>query len=702
MHDFLPVCREDMEKRGWEQCDFVYIIGDAYVDHPSFGPAIISRLLEAHGYKVGIIAQPDWKDKESIQILGRPRLGFLVSAGNMDSMVNHYSVSKKRRKSDSYTPGGVMGKRPDYATIVYSNLIRSVYKDAAIIIGGIEASLRRLAHYDYWSNKLKRSVLLDSQADIISYGMGEHSIVEIADALNSGIDVHDVTFIDGTVYRTRSLENVYDYTLLPDFDRLKDDKLEYARSFYVQYSNTDPFSGKRLVEPYSGKEFVVQNPPSKPLTQEEMDDVYALPYMRTYHPMYEADGGIPAIQEIRFSLISNRGCFGACSFCALTFHQGRIIQARSHESLIAEAKLLTEDPEFKGYIHDVGGPTANFRFPACEKQLTKGACPHKQCLFPEPCKNLRADHSDYIELLRKLRSLPKVKKVFIRSGIRFDYVLADKNRLFLKELCEHHVSGQLKVAPEHISDAVLTKLGKPKNAVYRQFVKEYNDMNKRLGKDQYLVPYLMSSHPGSTMKEAVELAEYLRDLGYMPEQVQDFYPTPSTISTCMYYTGVDPRTMEPVYVPVNPHEKAMQRALIQYRDPKNYDLVVEALHKAGRTDLIGFDQKCLVRPRGLGANYGAPAKNGASAKNRASDKNGASTKNGISDKHVGNSAKSKNDRTNSTKSSGRSGDRFAAKNNSGTKNGFGNNPKNSSGNHSDSARPQKKKAIRNIHKKSSK
>jgi uncharacterized radical SAM protein YgiQ len=651
MHDFLPVCREDMEKRGWEQCDFVYISGDAYVDHPSFGPAIISRLLEAHGYRVGIIAQPDWKNRESIQVLGRPRLGFLVSAGNMDSMVNHYSVSKKRRPTDSYTPGGVMGKRPDYATIVYCNLIRSVYKDAAIIIGGIEASLRRLAHYDYWSNKLKRSVLLDSQADLISYGMGEHSIVEIADALNSGIDVHDVTFIDGTVYRTRSLENVYDYTLLPDYDRLKEDKTEYARSFYVQYSNTDPFSGKRLVEPYGGKEFVVQNPPSKPLSQDEMDDVYALPYMRTWHPMYEKDGGIPAIREIKFSLISNRGCFGACSFCALTFHQGRIIQSRSHESLIAEAKLLTEDPEFKGYIHDVGGPTANFRFPACEKQLTKGACPHKQCLFPEPCKNLRADHSDYIALLRKLRALPKVKKVFIRSGIRFDYVLADKSRLFLKELCEYHVSGQLKVAPEHVSDAVLSKLGKPKNAVYRQFVKEYNDMNRRLGKDQYLVPYLMSSHPGSTLKEAVELAEYLRDLGYMPEQVQDFYPTPSTISTCMYYTGLDPRTMQPVYVPVNPHEKAMQRALIQYRDPKNYDLVVEALHKAGRTDLIGFDAKCLVRPRGLGANYGSPAK-------RKENKNTASAKTNVS-------------RPGSDANSG-------------------------------SHRPQKKKAIRNIHKKASK
>jgi len=611
MHDYLPICRADMEKRGWEQCDFVYVSGDAYVDHPSFGTAIISRLLEAHGYKVGIIAQPDWTDPSSIQILGEPRLGFLVSAGNMDSMVNHYSVSKKRRQQDSYTPGGVMGKRPDYAVVVYCNLIRSVYRDAAIIIGGIEASLRRLAHYDYWSNRLKRSVLLDSQADLISYGMGEHSIVEIADALNSGIQVKDITFIDGTVFRTRNLDVVYDYQMLPDYDKMKRDKKEYAKSFYVQYSNTDPFMGKRLVEPYFGKEFVVQNPPAKPLTQEEMDQVYALPYMRSYHPSYEALGGVPAIREIKFSLISNRGCFGACSFCALTFHQGRIIQARSHESLIQEARLLTEDPDFKGYIHDVGGPTANFRFPACEKQLTKGACPHKQCLFPEPCKNLRADHSDYIALLRKLRELPKVKKVFIRSGIRFDYLLADKNRLFLRELCEHHVSGQLKVAPEHVSDAVLSKMGKPKNAVYNQFVKEYKEMNARIHKEQYLVPYLMSSHPGSSLKEAVELAEYLRDLGYMPEQVQDFYPTPSTISTCMYYTGLDPRNMEPVYVPVNPHEKAMQRALIQYRNPKNYDLVKEALIQAGRTDLIGFDKKCLIRPRsGMSGGFWGHSGNG--------------------------------------------------------------------------------------------
>lgn len=600
MSDFLPVCRKDMEARGWEQCDFVYVTGDAYVDHPSFGTAIISRLLEARGYRVGIIAQPDWRDRESIRILGKPRLGFLVSAGNMDSMVNHYSVSKKRRRQDLYTPGGVMGKRPDYATIVYSNLIRSVYKDVPVIIGGIEASLRRLAHYDYWSDKLKRSILLDSQADLLSYGMGEHSIAEIADALDAGIDVKMITFVEGTVYRTRSLENVYDYELLPDYEEMKEDKRQYARSFGIQYRNTDPYGGKRLAEPYSGRgyvEYVVQNPPAKPLSQEEMDEVYGLPYMRNYHPSYEASGGVPALQEIRFSLISNRGCFGACSFCALTFHQGRIIQARSHESLEAEARLLTQDPDFKGYIHDVGGPTANFRFPACEKQAKKGACPDRQCLFPKPCRNLNADHGDYIALLRRLRALPGVKKVFIRSGIRFDYLLADKNRDFLRELCKHHVSGQLKVAPEHVSDTVLRRMGKPENAVYRRFVREYAQMNERLGKDQYLVPYLMSSHPGSTLKEAVELAEYLRDLGYMPEQVQDFYPTPSTLSTCMYYTGVDPRDMTPVYVPKSPHEKAMQRALIQYRDPKNYDLVLEALKKSGRMDLVGYGRNCLIRPK---------------------------------------------------------------------------------------------------------
>lgn len=594
---FLPVCRKDMEERGWDAVDFAYVIGDAYVDHPSFGPAIISRILEANGYRVGIISQPDWKDNTSIMEYGEPKLGFLISGGNMDSMVNHYSVSKKRRKTDAFTPGGVMGKRPDYATIVYGNLIRQVYKKTPVIIGGIEASLRRLAHYDYWSNHLKRSILLDSGADLISYGMGERSIIEIADALKSGIAVGDITFIDGTVYKAKDLSSVYDAVTLPSYEELKKDKLNYARSFYVQYCNTDPFSGKRLVESYSDHLYVVQNPPAKPLSQPEMDRVYSFPYVRTYHPSYEAAGGVPAIEEVKYSLISNRGCFGGCNFCALTFHQGRIIQTRSHESLLAEANQFIWDKDFKGYIHDVGGPTANFRAPSCEKQLQYGVCKEKQCLFPKPCRNLKVDHKDYLKLLRKLRELPNVKKVFIRSGIRFDYLMADKDDMFFRELCEHHVSGQLKVAPEHISDAVLQKMGKPENRVYEAFTEKYKKINQKLGKNQFLVPYLMSSHPGSTMKEAVELAEYLRDLGYMPEQVQDFYPTPSTISTCMYYTGVDPRTMEKVYVPVNPHEKAMQRALIQYRNPKNYDLVMEALKKAGRMDLVGYDRHCLIRPR---------------------------------------------------------------------------------------------------------
>lgn len=595
--EFLPISKEDMQQRGWEQVDFVYVSGDAYVDHPSFGHAIITRVLEAHGYKVGIIAQPDWKNKESIMVFGEPRLAFLVSSGNMDSMVNHYTVSKKRRKTDAFTPGGVVGKRPDYATVVYSNLIRQVYKKTPIILGGIEASLRRLAHYDYWSNKLKRSILLDSGADILSYGMGERSIVEIAEALDSGMAVSDITYIDGTVCKVKSLDCVYDAITLESFNDLQQDKLNYARSFYVQYCNTDPFTAKRLVEPYGEHLYIVQNPPSKPLGQSEMDRVYSYPYMRTYHPSYEELGGVPAIEEVKYSLISNRGCFGACSFCALTFHQGRIIQTRSHESLISEAKKFIWDKDFKGYIHDVGGPTANFRAPACEKQLTHGACKNKQCLFPRPCKNMTVDHKDYLRLLRKLRELPNVKKVFIRSGIRFDYLIADKDDTFFRELCENHISGQLKVAPEHISDAVLQKMGKPENSVYQAFTKKYKQINEKLGKKQFLVPYLMSSHPGSTMKEAVELAEYLRDLGYMPEQVQDFYPTPSTISTCMYYTGVDPRTMEKVYVPINPHEKAMQRALIQYRNPKNYDLVLEALKIADRMDLVGYDKKCLIRPR---------------------------------------------------------------------------------------------------------
>lgn len=492
-----------------------------------------------------------------------------------------------------------MGLRPDMPTVVYSNLIRQTYKHTPIILGGIEASLRRLAHYDYWEDRVKRSVLLDSGADLISYGMGEHSIIEIADALNSGIPIEEITYIPGTVYKSKTTDTAYDPVALPSFDQVRDSKEAYAESFSVQYRNTDPFTAKPLIEDYGTRGYVIQNPPALPLSTQEMDDVYDLPYMGTWHPMYDSQGGIPALDEIRFSLTSNRGCFGGCSFCALTFHQGRILQTRSHESILKEAEKMTEDPAFKGYIHDVGGPTANFRHPACQKQLTKGVCTGKQCLFPSPCKNLIVDHQDYIQLLRKLRALPKVKKVFIRSGIRFDYVLADKSDAFLKELCQYHVSGQLKVAPEHVSDRVLKYMGKPENAVYKRFTQRYKAMNEKLGLKQYLVPYLMSSHPGSQLTDAVEMAEHLRDLGYMPEQVQDFYPTPSTISTCMYYTGIDPRTGESVYIPKDPHEKAMQRALIQYRDPKLYDLVKEALIKCGRQDLIGFGKECLIAPRNI-------------------------------------------------------------------------------------------------------
>ena len=596
MNDFLPISRHDMKERGWTECDFVYVIGDAYVDHPSFGHAIISRVLEHAGYKVGIISQPDWKDPASVTALGRPRLGFLVTGGNMDSMVNHYSVSRHRRRTDAFTPGGVMGKRPDYATVVYCNLIRQTYRDVPILIGGIEASLRRLCHYDYWSDKLKRSILLDSQADLLLYGMGERAIVEVADALNSGLSPAEITYIDGTVFRVSSIEAFPDYVTLPDFETLRRSKAAYASSFYTQYCNTDPFQAKGLIEPYSGREFVVQNPPQKPLSQAEMDAVYALHYCRTYHPSYEKQGGVPAIAEVRFSLVSNRGCFGGCSFCALTFHQGRIVQTRSHDSILAEAEQMTKEPDFKGYIHDVGGPTANFRRPACDKQLQHGVCPTKQCLFPKPCKNLVAEHGDYLALLRKLRALPGVKKVFIRSGIRFDYLLADPDDRFFRELVKYHVSGQLKVAPEHVSAPVLAMMGKPRHEVYLRFIEKYKKLNRQMGMDQYVVPYLMSSHPGCSMQSAVELAEYVRDLGYMPEQVQDFYPTPSTISTCMYYTGLDPRTMKPVYIPRDPHEKAMQRALIQYRYHKNHPLIREALTAAGRTDLIGTAPGCLVPP----------------------------------------------------------------------------------------------------------
>ena len=569
------------------------------MDHPSFGSAIITRVLESHGYKVGFIAQPDWNDPESVAVFGEPRLGFLVSAGNMDSMVNHYTVNKKRRHDDAYTPGGKGGARPNHAAVVYSNLIRRTFKETPIILGGIEASLRRLAHYDYWSDSLKRSILLDSGADLISYGMGERSIVEIADALAAGLSVSDLTFIDGTVFRTRSLEHVVDYEMLPGWEEVSGDKRAFAESFATQYRASDPVCGSRLVETYPHGVYVVQNPPAAPLTQNEMDAVYRLPYARTWHPSYDEAGGVPALSEVKFSLTSCRGCFGECAFCALTFHQGRIVTGRSHESLLEEARVMTQDADFKGYIHDVGGPTANFRGPACAKQRTRGACTDRRCLGTKPCPAMKADHRDYTGLLRKLRKLPGVKKVFVRSGIRFDYVMADPDpdRTFLRELVEHHVSGQLRVAPEHVSDTVLAAMGKPPRAVYDAFCDAFEEINRETGKKQFVVPYLMSSHPGSTLAEAIELAEYVRDMGFNPEQVQDFYPTPSTISTCMYYTGLDPLTMEPIYVPRTPHEKALQRALIQYRNLANYDLVREALVKAGRTDLIGWDEQCLIRPK---------------------------------------------------------------------------------------------------------
>ncbi len=597
---FLPVCKEDLQTKGIKQLDFVYVLGDAYIDHPSFGAAIIGRVLEHNGYTVGIIAQPDFRNADSILSLGIPRLAFLVSSGNMDSMVNHYYVSKKRRTKDAYTPGGEIGKRPDRAVIVYCNMIRKHCKDIPIIVGGIEASLRRLAHYDYWSDSFRRSILLESGADLVSYGMGEKSIVEIADALNAGINIKDITYVPGTVYKRKVLKDDFaEAIFLPTYEEMLADKKKYGDSFLIQSQNTDPINGRTLIEKYSEHCYIIQNPPALPLSEKEMDEVYNLPYMRAIHPSYKALGGIPAIEEVRFSLTSNRGCFGSCNFCSLAFHQGRIVQTRSHESLISEAEQIINMPDFKGYIHDVGGPTANFRHPACKNQLKTGACKNKKCLFPTPCKNLDADHSDYISLLRKLRSLNKVKKVFVRSGVRFDYLLADKDDAFLKELVEHHISGQLKVAPEHVSDQVLNKMGKPSFVVYKRFVAKYEKYNKEFKKNQYLVPYFMSSHPGSTLKDAVALAEYIRDTGYIPEQVQDYYPTPSTMSTVMYYTEIDPRDGKPVYVAKNPHEKALQRALIQYSNPENYDLVKEALQICGRQDLIGFGEKCLIRPRKL-------------------------------------------------------------------------------------------------------
>lgn len=594
---FLPVTKEEMQKLGWDRLDFLYLSGDAYVDHPSFGHAIITRVLVAEGYRVGIIAQPKWQDAEDIKRLGRPRLGVLVGAGNMDSMVNHYTAAKKPRHDDMYSPGGKAGFRPDRATIVYCNRVREAFGDIPIIIGGIEASLRRFSHYDYWSDKVRRSILVDSRADLLIYGMGEKPIVEIADALDKGTPIKEITNVRGTCYLTKEAPSANDnIKYVPSFEETRDDKRKYAESVRIESEEQDGIRGKILVQKHIDR-YLVQNPPTLPLTQKEMDRVYSLPYARTYHPMYEEAGGIPAITEVKFSLTSVRGCFGACNFCALAFHQGRTIQARSHKSIIAEAQKFLHEPDFKGYIHDVGGPTANFRQTACEKQKKAGVCKDRQCLFPKPCPAMKADHSDYLELLRKLRTLPGVKKVFVRSGIRFDYLMEDEDDSFFREMCEHHISGQLKVAPEHISPNVLKYMGKPSRKVYDAFVDKFYKINEKLGKKQFLVPYLMSSHPGSTLDDAIALALYLKEHHITPQQVQDFYPTPGTVSTCMFYTGIDPRTMETVYVPKSPEEKAMQRALLQYKNPDNYNTVYKALVKAGREDLIGFGTECLIRPK---------------------------------------------------------------------------------------------------------
>ena len=594
---FLPICKDDMIERGWEQCDFVLVTADAYIDHHSFGTAIISRVLENAGYKVGIIAQPDWKSVDDFKKLGRPRLGFLVNGGNMDPMVNHYTVSKRLRKKDLYTPKGEMGKRPDRATIVYCNKIREAYKDVNIVIGGIEASLRRFAHYDYWENKVRKSILVDSGADLLVYGMSEKQIVEVADFLNQGFDGKYIRHIQGTCYIADSLDEIYEeHIVLPSFKEVSSDKRTYAKCFKIQYDEQDPVRGRTLVQEHNGK-YVVINKPEMPLSREELDKVYALPYQKTYHPIYEKDGGIAAIEEVKFSLVSSRGCSGNCSFCAITFHQGRIVTSRSEDSIVEEAEEITKYDDFKGYIHDIGGPTANFRKPACKKQLTLGACKHKRCMSPGICKNMEVDHREYLHLLRRVRKLPGIKKVFIRSGLRYDYIMADKDDTFFKELVEHHVSGQLKVAPEHVSPNVLKYMGKPAGKTYDEFRRKFFKITEKLGKKQFIIPYLMSSHPGCKLEDAIMLAEYLRDINYQPEQVQDFYPTPGTLSTTMFYTGLDPLTMEEVYIPRSKEEKAMQRALLQFKNPKNYNIVYDALVKAGREDLIGNGPKCLIRDK---------------------------------------------------------------------------------------------------------
>ena len=600
--DFLPININDMKKRGWDQCDFVFVTGDAYVDHSSFGVAIISRILERYGYRVGIIAQPNWKDVESFKVLGEPKYGFLVNSGNIDSMVNHYTSFKKKRRNDAYSPGGKPNLRPDRAVTVYSNKIREAYKNIPIIIGGIEASLRRISHYDYWSDSVKRSVLMDSGANLLVYGMGEKSIIQIAEALESEIPIEEITFIKGTVYKTRDIERAFEPIILPSFEEVSQSKETYAHSFKLQYENTDSISGKTLVEKY-GNIYVVQNPPMDTLSEIELDDIYDLEYMMDSHPIYKKDGGIPALNEIKFSITSVRGCFGGCNFCALNFHQGRIIQSRSHESILKEVEKMTANKDFKGYIHDVGGPTANFRIKACKKQEKLGACKDRNCLSPDRCKNLDVDHSDYIDLLRKIRKIDGIKKVFVRSGIRYDYALYDSKDDFIKELCKYYVSGQLRTAPEHVSDKVLKLMGKPSIKIYNQFVERFNNENKKQNKKQYIVPYFISSHPGSTIRDAVELAEYIRDMGHIPEQVQDFYPTPGTLSTCMYYTGINPITGEDVYVPKDIEERKMQRALMQYNKKENYELVYKALIQEKRFDLIGFNSNALIKPYNKSQKY---------------------------------------------------------------------------------------------------
>ena len=595
---FLPICKKDMEERGWEVCDFIIVTGDAYIDHHSFGTAVISRVLENAGYKVGIISQPNWNNIDDFKKLGRPRLAFLVNAGNMDSMVNHYTVSKRIREKDYYSPGGKMGLRPDRATIVYCNKVREAFKDVDILIGGVEASLRRFAHYDYWSDKVRQSILIDSGADLLVYGMSEKQIVEVANYLNDGFPAKYIRSVAGTCYTVDSLDELYEeYIEIPTFKEVASDIEKYCEAFRIQYEEQDPFRGHTLVQRNLDK-YVVINKPERPLVREELDIVYGLPYQKDYHPIYEEQGGVPAIEEIKFSIVSSRGCSGNCSFCAITFHQGRIVTSRSQDSIVKEAEDITEFKDFKGYIHDVGGPTANFRKASCEKQLIYGACKKKQCMSPSICKNMEVDHSEYLELLRKVRSVKGVKKVFVRSGLRYDYIMADKKRdKFIKELSEYHVSGQLKVAPEHISENVLKYMGKPAGKVYDEFREKFFRINKELGKKQYIIPYLMSSHPGSTLKDAIILAEYLRDIKYQPEQVQDFYPTPGTLSTTMFYTGLDPFTMKKVYVPKTKEEKAMQRALLQFSKPKNYNIVYDALIKAGREDLIGNGPKCLIKSK---------------------------------------------------------------------------------------------------------